>query len=76
MKTENGVITGTIDIRFPVTMKSKDIIDALTKGFESELGELVVYGGAEPLFYPKDSDLVRSLVKAYRDVTGDMESNH
>ena len=74
MKTENGVITGTIDIRFPVTMKSKDIIDALTKGFESELGELVVFGGAEPLFYPKDSDLVRSLVKAYRDVTGDMES--
>lgn len=74
IKTENGVITGTIDIRFPVTMKSKDIIDALTKGFESELGELVVFGGGEPLFYPKDSDLVKSLLKAYRDVTGDNES--
>ena len=74
IKTEDGVITGTIDIRFPVTMKSKDIIDALTKGFESELGELIVRGGGEPLFFPKDSDLVKSLVQAYRDVTGDLES--
>ncbi len=74
MKTENGVITGSIDIRFPVTLRSEQIISALKKGFESDKGNLDVSKGVEPLFYPKDSALVSSLVKAYQTVTGDTET--
>lgn len=74
IKTDNGVITGSIDIRFPVTLKKEQIISALQKGFESDKGILNPVGGIDPLFFPKDSDLVRSLVSAYQQVTGDMKS--
>lgn len=71
---KDGVICGTIDIRFPVTMKSDEIIPVMEKNFESELGSLHLKKGVEPLFYPKDSDLVKSLLKAYQTVTNDLES--
>lgn len=71
---KDGIIRGTIDIRFPVTMKSSEIIPIMEKNFESELGSLHVRNGVEPLFYPKDSDLVKSLLSAYQTVTNDMES--
>lgn len=71
---EEGKITGTIDIRFPVTMTSEQIIGVMKKNFESTQGTLTVKNGVEPLFYPKDSDLVKSLLQAYQTVTHDMES--
>lgn len=74
IKMDNGIITGSIDIRFPVTLKKETIMEALQKGFESDKGVLNQIGGVDPLFYPKDSDLVRSLLSAYQQVTGDMES--
>lgn len=74
MKTENGVITGTIDIRFPVTMQSAPIIEVMQKNFESEKGVLNIRRGVEPLFYPKDSALVQSLLAAYQEVTHDDQS--
>lgn len=74
IKTEEGIITGTIDIRFPVTLKSAPIVETMEKNFVSNQGALTVYHAVEPLFYPKDSDLVNCLLKAYQTVTNDMES--
>ena len=71
---QEGTIMGTIDIRFPVTMKAIEIVNALKKGFESTKGIVKVTRQIEPLFYPKESVLVTSLLKAYQDVTKDMHS--
>ncbi len=71
---QDGIIEGSIDIRFPVTMHSKTIVKALVENGVSDGGEIEVLGVAEPLFFQPDSPLITSLVSAYQEVTGDTES--
>lgn len=67
----DGVITGNIDIRFPVTMTSKQIVKACSEYLDSEGGQIIVDHTVEPLYYSVDSPLVESLTEAYHEVTGD-----
>ena len=62
-------ITGTIDIRFPVTMHSEQIIEPMKANCKG--ATLEVYRGAEPLFFAPDSPLISKLLEAYQEVTGD-----
>ena len=71
---KDGVIEGTIDIRFPVTLTVKKITKMMEDHLEDENGQVEIKGGVEPLFFAQDSELVQSLLKAYRDVTGDTET--
>ncbi len=73
-KMEDGVITCTIDCRFPVTFTPAEIVERVTPYLDDPRGSFKVEKTVEPLFYPPDSPLVKSLVSAYREVTGDMES--
>ena len=74
VKTENGEITCTIDIRFPVTLKTDDIRKMCEGKLEDENGRIELLGGENPLFFPRESALVTALYKAYTDVTGDTEN--
>ncbi len=71
---KDGVIEGTIDIRYPVTMTAKKVIRLMEGYLEDEGGSVEITRTSEPLFYSPNSPLVSSLVKAYRDVTGDTET--
>ena len=71
---ENGVVTGSIDIRYPVTMSSRQILKMMNDHMEDDGGEIEVAHTVEPLFYPADSALVTSLTEAYQEVTGDTET--
>ncbi|MCF0114789.1 MAG: Sapep family Mn(2+)-dependent dipeptidase, partial [Erysipelotrichaceae bacterium] len=71
---EDGVIRGTIDIRFPVTMCAKQVMGAMANHLEDEGGKVVIVRTHEPLYFPVDSPLVSSLLKAYQEVTGDYET--
>ncbi|MDO4378726.1 MAG: Sapep family Mn(2+)-dependent dipeptidase [Erysipelotrichia bacterium] len=61
----------TIDIRFPVTMHKETVMEALNK---SGAGNIVNIDGIDPLFFPLEHPMIKSLYKAYVDVTGDKES--
>ena len=74
VKTENGKITCTIDIRFPVTLTSEKLRAMALPNLEDPKGSITIGNMTEPLFYPEDSALVQNLLKAYQDVTGDMQS--
>lgn len=74
VSTENGVIRCTIDIRFPVTMSSEQLFDRMRPFLEDERGRIEQGMAVEPLFYPPDSPLVKSLHEAYVTVTGDTEN--
>ena len=63
-----------IDIRFPVTMTSKQVIRGMQDHLEDEGGYVDIKFGGEPLFYSPDSVLVSNLLAAYQTVTGDMET--
>jgi len=68
---DDGVITCTIDCRVPVTVKEEELRAALAPYLEDEKGKTEILRISGSLFYPPDSDLVRSLYDAYTEVTGD-----
>lgn len=74
VKTQDGVITCTIDIRYPVTLTPEKLRAMAEPNLENEKGSITIEHIGSPLFYPEDSTLVRSLLKAYQEVTGDMEN--
>lgn len=72
---KDGVIEGTIDSRFPVTMKA-DEVKAHMDGHLEDEGGIITMGTVvqDPLFFAPDSPLVSSLYDAYKEVTGDTEN--
>ncbi len=73
IKTENGIISGTLDIRFPVTCKGETVKRSI-ENTEMKDGKIVIDNITEPLYFPLDSPLVTKLWQAYQKVTGDLES--
>lgn len=65
-KMEDGIISITIDIRFPVTMKHGPIIEEMVKNGE---GWVVNAEGEDPLFFPLNHPMIKAMLKAYYDVT-------
>lgn len=64
----------SIDIRFPAT-KTKEEIDKLMRAAAKEYDvNIEEFDYLAPLYVDQDSDLVKKLLKAYRDVTGDTKS--
>jgi len=74
VRTENGRIYCTIDIRYPVTRTPEALRNHMLPYLEDEKGYIVIDHIGEPLFYPEDSDLVQALYQAYVEVTGDTEN--
>lgn len=69
---KDGVIEGSVDIRFPATMNSFQVTKLMKDHLEDENGIVEITGTVEPLYYAPDTPLVKSLTDAYREVTGDM----
>ena len=74
VKTENGVISCTIDIRVPVTYKEEQLRKLTAPYLEDEKGVTVINHIVDSLFFPIDSPLVQALYSAYVEVTGDTAS--
>ena len=74
VKTQDGVISCTIDIRVPVTLKKEDILRMCRGKLEDENGRIEIGEIGNPLFFPRESPLVNALYKAYVDVTGDTKN--
>ena len=71
--TESSQKVG-LDMRFPVSY-SKEFIDDGLKEVAEEHGVTVEdYDYLPPVHIERDSDLVQSLMNAYQEVTGDMDS--
>ena len=67
IKMIDGIIEGTIDIRFPVTKTSDEIKNMCKHNMENVIWE----EWEEPLFYDENSPLVKTLYDAYVEVTND-----
>lgn len=74
VKTTDGVISCTIDIRVPVTLKKEEILKMCEGKLEDENGKIEIGEIGEPLFFPRESPIVNALYKAYVDVTGDTKN--
>lgn len=74
VKTADGVISGTIDIRYPVTLNPEKMRALVAPYLEDENGRIEIDHIGEPLFYPEDSELVKKLHEAYVEVIGDTKT--
>ncbi|MGX6961245.1 M20 family metallopeptidase [Vagococcus xieshaowenii] len=64
----------SVDIRYPVTLEKEELVSKLKElasKFDLSYEE---YDYLAPLYVPEDSELVSTLLSAYRDVTGDTKS--
>ena len=60
-----------MDIRYPATLKGGDISSRIQEQVEDWGLEFVLLTDQEPLYLPKESQLVTLLAGAYKDVTGE-----
>ena len=72
--TKEGQISGTLDIRYPVTWNSNLLQDKLQPALDQPDGSVQINSIGEPLFYPANSPLVTALARAYATVTGDTKA--
>ena len=63
IKTENGVVSCTIDIRVPVTLKADEVRKMCADRLEDENGRMEILEIGDPLFFPRESPLVMLYIK-------------
>ena len=71
VKTQDGEITATLDLRVPVTLDAAKLEEMCKRHLEDENGRIEIIHIGKSLFFPRDSKLVEALYQAYVDVTGD-----
>ena len=74
IKQKDDVISASIDIRFPVTLKGNDVLSDMKNKFNTELGYLGEMHISEPLFFDPEHPMIKALVKSYQTVTNDLET--
>ncbi len=73
IKKIDSKIEGSIDIRFPVTYKSSDIINKAKNYMDHSGGYFEFLEREEPLYYPLNTDFVAKLYEAFLEVAKDDE---
>ena len=67
---EDNKIKASVDIRFPIKSSVNACKNLLARAKKGN-SEFVFLNGIEPLYYDKDLPMIKAMLKAYRDVTGD-----
>lgn len=67
---ENGVVSCSIDIRFPITRKGEEITSVLNKKKNDDCQIRIDYC-IDPLYFDKNSPMIKALLKAYRSCVDD-----
>lgn len=66
IKKEGDELMASVDIRFPITRTVDDCKKVL-----GDVAPLEIMNMINPLYFEKDSPMIKAMLKAYRDVTGD-----
>ena len=70
LKTDDEKITLGIDIRYPVTLKPDEIKQKIKTAFETHGFAAEIPEHMDPVFMDKNGDVIRTLIGAFREVTG------
>ena len=71
---EDNQLEICIDMRCPVLVDNQKVIDTMKPKVEAAGFDFVLYSNTKPLYFPKDSFLVKTLMEVYQEITGDYES--
>lgn len=68
---ENGILSGTVDIRFPTCITLSEVRDRLSAAIRGIGLEYEMLLGDEPHVVSEDSEFVRSLLRVYERIEGE-----
>lgn len=75
IKLEQDEIKLTINIRYPIKLTAKEVYDGIRDNLKDTDIELIEgKSDNRPLYVPKDNELVKKLMKVYREQTKDVDS--
>ena len=72
MDSEAGIVT--INIRYPVTMTENTVYDAMMPVINKYNLGIVKDKNRQPIYFPKDGEMIKTLMNIYRKHTGDTKS--
>ena len=61
----------SVDIRYPVTKTLDNLMEQIYETVKGDGFQIIERNHRPPLYYPPESDLIRTLSAIYQDVTGD-----
>lgn len=67
---EDGIISFGLDVRYPITMSSEEVIETLTRKVAAFGWTVTVEMDSPPNYVEKDHPLVAELMQVYREETG------
>lgn len=67
---DNKIVLG-INIRYPVTFKMEDVTEPIEKSIKENDIEMSNVRHQGPLYFPKDHPLIETLLRVYKEQTGD-----
>lgn len=70
LKADDAVIALGIDIRYPVSLESDKIKKQVKSAFESHGFTVEITEHMEPVFMDKNGKVIKTLIEAFREVTG------
>ncbi len=72
VKVEDGKLSVYLDIRYPVSCSPEQITENIRRAAEAYGAEAECIHVKSPVYLDKDGPVMRCLLSAYREVTGDM----
>ena len=74
IELEKEALIMSINIRYPVTFKEEEVYEAIMPVVNKYNMGIIKLKGRGPIYMPKDSELITTLMEAYKNHTGDRES--
>ena len=74
IECEGKKIMFGFDIRYPVTFTKEQVVEEVEKRAKTKNLNVLIRSAKNPLYVPKDSFLVTTLMNIYKDITGDMDA--
>ncbi len=71
MQVEDGLMTGTVDIRYPVSVTKEALLETMTARFAAYGFTMDVLLMSDPHCVPEESEFVQSLLSVYEEETGE-----
>ena len=74
IELEKEALIMSINVRYPVTFKEEDVYEGIMPVINRYNMGIIKLKSMDPIYMPKDSELINTLMEAYKNHTGDMES--
>jgi succinyl-diaminopimelate desuccinylase len=73
VQCDGATVALTFNIRYPATLLGADLTDAMLASLTETGWSGTITNTMEPLYVPQDQEPVKSLLRVYREHTGDMQ---